>query len=764
MSAFFLKIISMSISASWLVLAVLLLRLVLKKAPKWVSVLLWGFVALRLLMPFSIESQFSLVPEQLVDGQIISSGTDILSDEMGKMEIYVGDRQEGQQLVSSAVPDRHFVKTEGYSLRTSLSMIWLAGVAVMLAYTLISYALLKRKVATGVWIRKNIYLCENTASPFVLGLIRPKIYLPYWLDDRAVAHVVAHEEAHIRRKDHWWKPIGFVLLSLHWFNPLMWLAYILLSRDIELACDEKVIKAMDNESKADYTQVLVDCSINRNRIAACPLAFGEVGVKERVRSVMNYKKPGFWIILAATLVCIAVAVCFLTDPKEQPNPVIVLSSQNYAVEEVTFENGIYSFAVIAGENSPVYSITNDMYLSSQGEYGEGETWTELGKLEEIELTSGNFDELFKFSFWAEGANALKIRRETQQAWKLIYDDEFLYYLLQQKNGDLYLAYGYTSKSFGEASIRWLFKLAAQSNDLGPVETIHGNLKTYYKNADDTYQMDGYTYQYRLEITGRMPNAAMDSTFVFLSNLETISFERAWKAAGLSSYSGDYFAPEEAVLVEWRSEEAVTETEPVTEPVVDETLVDPPLDVLDVAISEAILKQYRSSKLEGPLNAESHIILGRASISGTPLMGAVGNVGEEIVLVYYVNQRFCLSEGYLDECTGNSGEAVITFSVDENGEYIFKDFIEAADYNQELLKTFASDLEPIREKEKEYTEYLRISCWNTTSSYQNYLQTLGPIDFSSVDFEPFVDKRVLDLDADGKEDLCYGTAVELLSAL
>ncbi len=198
--------------------------------------------------------------------------------------------------------------------------MWLAGIAAMLLYTAVSYFLLRKKVATAVLFRNNIYQSENVDSPFVLGIIKPRIYLPFQMDGKNLEHVIAHEESHIRSKDHWWKPSGFVLLALHWFNPLMWLGYILLCRDIELACDEKVIKKMDNENRADYTQALVACSVNRRRIAACPLAFGEVGVKERVKSVMNYKKPAFWIIIAAVVTCVAVAVCFLTNPKEENDP------------------------------------------------------------------------------------------------------------------------------------------------------------------------------------------------------------------------------------------------------------------------------------------------------------------------------------------------------------------------------------------------------------------------------------------------------------
>ena len=195
-----------------------------------------------------------------------------------------------------------------------LAGIWLFGIAALFLYSAVSYCRLRRKVCEAVILRDNIYQSENVCSPFVLGIIRPKIYLPYHMDSREVGHVIAHEQTHIRRKDHWWKPLGFLLLTIHWFNPLMWLSYVLLCRDIELACDEKVIGKMGNAQRADYTQALVACSVDRRLIAACPLAFGEIGVKERVKSVMNYKKPAFWIVLASVIVCAVIAVCFLTNP------------------------------------------------------------------------------------------------------------------------------------------------------------------------------------------------------------------------------------------------------------------------------------------------------------------------------------------------------------------------------------------------------------------------------------------------------------------
>lgn len=312
MSDLFLKIVNMSISASWLVVAVLILRLVLKKAPKWVNVLLWGIVAVRLICPFSFESALSLIPsaetfpEKIISGPSFDVQTGITPID-NRINDYLGDRYfEGV-----TVPTNN-----GNNVMTILTIVWIIGILLLATYTVISYWRLHRKVDTAVRYKDNIFQSENVSSPFVLGIINPRIYLPFSMNEQDMEHVVAHEQAHIRRKDHWWKPLGFLLLTIHWFNPLMWLAYVLLCRDIELACDEKVIKGLSNEQRADYTQALVACSVNRRMIAACPLAFGEVGVKERVKSVMNYKKPAFWVIILAVIACVIVAVCFLTNPKQ----------------------------------------------------------------------------------------------------------------------------------------------------------------------------------------------------------------------------------------------------------------------------------------------------------------------------------------------------------------------------------------------------------------------------------------------------------------
>lgn len=310
MSELFLKIVNMSISASWVVIAVLTLRFCLKKAPKWVNVLLWGIVAVRMVFPFSIESVLSLIP----------SAETISPSIMMEQSPSVQTGAPALNHVINPVISGSFTPAPGASANPLqiwipvLAGIWLFGIAALFLYSAVSYWRLRRKVCEAVILRGNIYQSEKVCSPFVLGIIRPKIYLPYHMDSREMDHVIAHEQTHIRRKDHWWKPLGFLLLTTHWFNPLMWLSYILLCRDIELACDEKVIRKMSNEQRADYTQALVACSVDRRLITACPLAFGEIGVKERVKSVMNYKKPAFWIVLASVIVCAVIAVCFLTNP------------------------------------------------------------------------------------------------------------------------------------------------------------------------------------------------------------------------------------------------------------------------------------------------------------------------------------------------------------------------------------------------------------------------------------------------------------------
>ena len=317
MDAVFLKILNMSVSASWLVLVVLALRLLLRKSPRWITVALWALVAVRLVCPFSVESVLSLMPsaQTLPETIVYAPNPTIQSG------VTVIDQALNTTVMTSLKP------TPGASVNPIQiwlflgRLVWLAGMAAMALWAAVSYIRLKRKVAASLDRGDGVYICDYIDTPFILGIIRPKIYLPSAMDPEAACHVLAHERSHISRHDHWWKPFGYLLLTVYWFNPLLWLAYILLCRDIELACDEKVIRDMGNRQKKAYSEALLSCSVTRRQIAACPLAFGEVGVKERVKTVLNYKKPAFWIVVFAVLALIVTAVCFLTDPRtEDPEP------------------------------------------------------------------------------------------------------------------------------------------------------------------------------------------------------------------------------------------------------------------------------------------------------------------------------------------------------------------------------------------------------------------------------------------------------------
>ena len=386
MSEAFLKVVNMSISAGWLVLAVLALRLIMKKAPKWVNVLLWGIVAVRLICPFSIESALSLIPSrETISPEIMMDWTPEISTGIDTL-----DQVVNPAITASFAPNPGTSANPLQILIPVVANLWLLGVLILLGYTAISYLTLRLKLRTAVILRDNIFQCETVSSPFVLGILKPKIYLPYSMDGNNLNHVVAHEQAHIKRKDHWWKPLGFLLLTIYWFNPLMWVAYILLCRDIELACDEKVIAELGNEQRADYTQALVSCAVNRHMIAACPLAFGEVGVKERVKSVMNYKKPAFWIIVTALVVCAVVAVCFLTDPFE---PVL---------NDILFQNGYFVISENEREvtlSVPKASLPDEIYTSDGYEFEDGEivayqTDTSTVYLRKVMLSNESVDQLY----------------------------------------------------------------------------------------------------------------------------------------------------------------------------------------------------------------------------------------------------------------------------------------------------------------------------------------------------------------------------------
>lgn len=311
MDNLFLDFLNISITASYIILAIILIRFFFPKIPRKFICILWAIAGIRLVLPFSIESIFSLIPSaETVPPDIVLSHSPAIHSGIPMVNSVVNP------IISDTLAPESGASANPLQILTGIAWnIWIIGIAVLLIYGAVSYLRVRKTVSDAVLLSGNIWQSERVVSPFILGIIKPKIYIPYGMDGEIRSHVIAHENAHLKRRDHWIKPLGFLLLAVYWFNPLVWIAYILLCKDIERACDEKVISQMNDENRKEYATALLECAVNRRRIAACPLAFGETGLKERVKGVMNYKKPAFWVIVLAVIACIVAAVCFLTNPE-----------------------------------------------------------------------------------------------------------------------------------------------------------------------------------------------------------------------------------------------------------------------------------------------------------------------------------------------------------------------------------------------------------------------------------------------------------------
>ncbi len=689
MSDLFLKIINMSISASWLVLAVLLLRFVLKKAPKWVNVLLWGIVAVRLAFPFSIESALSLIPS----AETISPG--IMMDTVPSVQTGVPaiNNVINPVIGSSLAPAPGASANPLQIWIPILSIVWAVGVAALLLYTAVSYWRLRCKVSEAVILRDNIYQSENVASPFVLGMFRPRIYLPYNMDGQDLSHVVSHEQAHIRRRDHWWKPLGFLLLTIHWFNPLMWLAYVLLCRDIELACDEKVIKELGNEQRADYTQALVACSVNRRMIAACPLAFGEVGVKERVKSVMNYKKPAFWVIILAVIACIVVAVCFLTNPVgfqfDEATHTIVSANHfdmRSADDAVAVE---MNTAQISELSSRLAGVKN---TKKSDEYGGLKPGYQISAL----LDDGTYIRINGYSFSNNGMVDIEWNGERY----VVSDGEFQDYLSRIcVGGDVAVAEPVPSVTkwfdyletpdemqwggrheinlpeFPEVTFRWYPEKieAVTENAITPLYTGMPIWNTYFCDLTG----DG---QPELCSTLSIGSGMIDNRVIIYDYANGASYTLEERGnydytLRLNDSDGQLYADKKL----YNSEEKVsTGRLRIANGFLKIDEQEATADPLDTAISAAILNHYASSQPDGLIHVESHVLLANEDMSGTPLFGSDNHMEKITAYLLVLQQKYSTYGGKLVEVGGSYVPAAITFAISGSGEYILEEYWEPRD--------------------------------------------------------------------------------------
>ena len=354
MNEVFLKIFNMSMTAVLLIVAVILLRLLFKKAPKWISCLLWAIVAVRLLCPITFESPMSVLPTAepvktsiVTSSPYVESGVTIVdsvaNDILRRGNVNDPNSYEHTQDPADPTKDTATPKKVIVTL-SAAAAVWIAGTMGFVVYGVVSYVRLRKTVAASVRLYDNVMLCDEIDQPFILGIVKPVIYLPSGLDEKSQEYVLEHEKAHLARHDHWWKPLGFALLAVHWFNPLCWVAYVLFGRDIELACDEKAVRDMDRTDKAGYMQTLLRLSVPGKLVSACPVAFAEIGVKQRVKSILNYKKPAFWLIATGVVCCAAVSGCFLTNPTTKDDVITssdikIRESETVADDKVTDESG-----------------------------------------------------------------------------------------------------------------------------------------------------------------------------------------------------------------------------------------------------------------------------------------------------------------------------------------------------------------------------------------------------------------------------------------
>lgn len=369
MSSFFLKIVNMSIAASWLILAVVLLRVVLKKAPKWIHVLLWGIVAFRLICPFSFESALSLIPSaETISPEIMMDWTPEISTGVSSI-----DKVVNPIITDTFAPEPIASANPLQLLIPVLAIVWAIGIIAMLVYAAFSYFRLQKKVCASLSVRDNIWICDDIQTPFILGCFKPSIYIPSGTDEAQLPYIIAHENAHLKRCDHLWKPLGYLVLAIHWFNPLVWIAYILLCRDIELACDEKVIRELNQNESISYSEALLSCSVNRRTVMVCPLAFGEVGVKERVKNVLNYKKPAFWIVAIAVVSSIVLGVCFLTNPSSFPVKLDSVQISKASTMDFRTNSGPTTFQLNVSEIDELSSRIKHLKIGQKDQSLQGHT-------------------------------------------------------------------------------------------------------------------------------------------------------------------------------------------------------------------------------------------------------------------------------------------------------------------------------------------------------------------------------------------------------
>ncbi|WAA12652.1 M56 family metallopeptidase [Fervidibacillus halotolerans] len=438
----FLTVVNMSLTASYVILFVILVRMLLKKSPKFISYALWSVVAFRLIFPFSFESVFSLMPRNTnvspISNDMIDQQNPLIDSGIEAVDSFVNHSFSSPTNEVSVNPLQNYIEVGSY--------IWIAGVIALLIYSIISIFALKRQLKDAKLIEKNIYQANNLKTPFVFGFFRPRIYLPIGLNKEEQNYILLHEQIHIRRKDHLIKPFAFFIVSVHWFNPLVWIAFRLMNTDMELSCDEKVLKVMDGNIKKPYATSLLSLATKKHILNGSPLSFGEGDVKRRITNVLNYKKPSFRIILFSIIIVGIVGIGLLANPKTSAS----LSDSSYHVKEILYQSPSSSLNDSL-DTLPQYSIKDQTLYSKQI---TDENWSKVGELYEYKLSKQKLSTLFNSS----SKNVQELINRTKLVFRTDIDEEHGTFdlLLELKNGEVLLASGYDNE---EASIiHWLVEL------------------------------------------------------------------------------------------------------------------------------------------------------------------------------------------------------------------------------------------------------------------------------------------------------------------
>ena len=746
MTNVFFTVLNLSLSAGWLVLAIVILRRILRRAPRWIFPLFWGLVGLRLLLPFSIESALSLLPTaETVSPSIVYESAPSIHSGLSSVNSAVNP-----VLSEALAPDPSASVNPAQVLAFVLTLVWLAGAVLMLCYLAVSWLRVSLRLRTAVRLQDQIYQSEWARTPFLFGVIRPRIILPFSIGREEAAFVIAHEQAHLKRHDHWVKPFAFLLLSVYWFHPLLWLAWFLLCRDIELACDERVIRDMSREERAGYSQALLACSTQGRGKLVCPLAFGEAGVRERVKAVLSYRKPAVWVVALAIVFGIGAAVCFLTNPQtretmvwaqnlsasdvqrielvvmpqeqdkqyrifagDEMQQVVALINESrgrYVADPESLDGGSILFTVTMtdGETHTVSNIGN-VYLTIDGEYFDaGYEWLSAWN---SAYGEGNapLPESFYFGTekTAEAWMWVDLLKGDSMDWETGLETEmpeFPGVLFRYTNGEVEAVKGGETVSLYQGMPVWSVYFADLNGD-GKREIcsctafgsglIDDRIQVYDYANGARYELDdrGIT-DYGLVLDGGVLYATLRPSSICPPEEEK------------PKRIGELVLTEENGKMALRVENVrLYEEENASYPSEDPTgTQDAEAPDLDEAISAAILSNHGSEASDGLIQVESHTIFEMMELSPTPLAGEDPQPNCMVVYLWTLVQRFRLQDGVLAEVNGVSLPVSLTLEIRADG-YVLTEYWtprDGTDYPSEMQEKFPSSA---LEKAQEFSGYM-----------------------------------------------------------